>query len=329
MVELFDKQLTFLELLVEKGYVSFQSGKWWEGDPRDHGFSEAMTHGDVQHGGRHGDEGLTIGREGMGPIFDFITRAGDKPFFVWYAPFLPHTPHNPPEHLVARLTNQERNPERAKYLAMINWLDDTIGELLDFLEQTDKLDNTAVLYVVDNGWKQPTGSERMADSRAKMSPFDAGIRTPIILSWPGHIKQRRDEATLVSSLDLAPTILRLAGIEPPPNMSGVDLLSEINHSERQRLFGALFAHTAVDIHDPVANLKYRYVVRQDGWKLILPFLPNADVTLMIDGSEAEWMSPDTELYNVLEDPLEQNNLAQAHPELVDSLQSAIDGWWRP
>ncbi|MCA9021759.1 MAG: sulfatase-like hydrolase/transferase, partial [Planctomycetaceae bacterium] len=74
------------ELLGKIGYKSFQSGKWWEGNPSLAGFTSGMTHGDPKRGGRHGDLGLKIGREGMKPIFDFIDECGQAPFFLWYAP---------------------------------------------------------------------------------------------------------------------------------------------------------------------------------------------------------------------------------------------------
>ena len=93
------------------------------------------------------------------------------------------------------------------------------------------------------------------------------------------------------------------------------------------VFGELFAHTAVDIHDPVANLKYRYVVRKDGWKLILPYTPNREVMLMIRGDTAAWMGFEPELYNVVEDPHEQRNLAEEQPGLVDALRAEVNTWW--
>src|SRR5699024_30531 len=87
------------ERLGELGYRTIQTGKWWDGDWKEAGFTSGMTHSDPERGGRHGDEGLTIGREGMQPIEDFIAEAiaADDAFFVWYAPFLPHTPHTPPD----------------------------------------------------------------------------------------------------------------------------------------------------------------------------------------------------------------------------------------
>lgn len=88
---------TVPELLGEAGYLSHQSGKYWEGSYQRGGFTHGMTAGFPMPRGRHGDAGLTIGREGMEPVFDFIDEAveKEKPFFVWHAPFLPHTPTRP------------------------------------------------------------------------------------------------------------------------------------------------------------------------------------------------------------------------------------------
>lgn len=327
MVELFKKTKTVTEYLEEKGYVSHQSGKWWEGSPLEHGFTAGMTHGIVEEGGRHGDEGLKIGREGMEPVFDFIESAGDTPFFVWYAPFLPHTPHDPPERLLEKYTTPDRPLPVAKYYAMVEWFDETVGELVDYLEEHGHRENTLVLYVSDNGWIQAIGDQAMPDTRSKMSPYDAGMRTPIMLRWPGNVEPGRDETTLAGSIDLAPTILAASGIEVPDALAGLNLLNDAALDSRSELFGALFAHTAVEVDDPVANLKYRYTVREDGWKLILPYLPNEAVTIDINGRTAAWMHNEIELYNVLEDPLETNNLAEEFPDRVESMTNELERWW--
>ncbi|HEY3789824.1 MAG TPA: sulfatase-like hydrolase/transferase, partial [Urbifossiella sp.] len=76
MVAQFEKSPTLARLLGRAGYVSHQSGKWWEGNAcRCGGFTEAMTLGDPARGGRHGDEGLKIGREGLQPVYDFLDKA--------------------------------------------------------------------------------------------------------------------------------------------------------------------------------------------------------------------------------------------------------------
>ena len=99
LVALIDNVPTLPRLLAKKGYLSHQSGKWWHGSFKRGGFTHGMTHGDPKRGGRHGDAGLRIGRRGLKPIFAFIEEASEKPFFIWYAPFLPHTPHTPPKRL--------------------------------------------------------------------------------------------------------------------------------------------------------------------------------------------------------------------------------------
>lgn len=336
MERVFAQNANVMELLARSGYVSHQSGKWWEGSPLDHGFAAAMTHGDVARRGRHGDEGLVIGREGLDPIFDFISGRGQKaenggsqppPFFLWYAPFLPHTPHNPPERLLAKYQAGDRAERLAKYYAMVEWLDETVGELCDYLDENGLSENTIVIYLADNGWISAEDSLEQAKMRAKMSPYDMGVRTPVMVRWPGRVVPGRDDATLVSSIDIVPTVLAAAGVGIPENLPGVDLLDEAALAKRERLFGATFAHTAVDIGEPVANLKYRSVVREDGWKLIAPYVPNRDVTLMIRGTIADWMRFEPELYNLADDPFETEDLARQRPELVETLHASLQQWW--
>jgi len=80
-----DRSPTIADLLGEAGYLSHQSGKWWEGNFRRGGFTHGMTRGFPEPGGRHGDDGLKIGREGLDPVFGFIDEAtaAGKPFFLW------------------------------------------------------------------------------------------------------------------------------------------------------------------------------------------------------------------------------------------------------
>ena len=357
MERVFARNENVMQLLARSGYASHQSGKWWEGNPLDHGFTAAMTHGDVTRGGRHGDDGLTIGREGMDPIFEFVRHSVEgapahdqnsvepapKPFFIWYAPFLPHTPHNPPERLLEKYSAPDRPERVASYYAMVDWFDETVGELLDFLDgkgpwpsgegsapddaSLAALRNTVVLYVADNGWLPTEHRRDQAVARAKMSPYELGVRTPIMIRWPGRVEPGRDDRTLVSSIDLVPTILDAVGIEPSQSLPGISLLEAEALPQRKQLFGSTSAHTSVDVLDPAANLKYRTVVREDGWKLILPHEPNREVTLLIRGDIPDWMHFEPELYNVIDDPFETKNLAAENPEIVAELQDALREWW--
>jgi arylsulfatase A-like enzyme len=150
---------TLPQMLAKKGYLSFQTGKWWQGHFSRGGFTHGMT-----KGSRHGDDGLDIGRKGLDPIYDFIATAQQekKPFFVWYAPFLPHTPHTPPERLFNKYKDKTPSPHIARYWAMCEWLDETCGDLMKHLDEKGLRENTIVVYVTDNGWIQDPEAQRFA-----------------------------------------------------------------------------------------------------------------------------------------------------------------------
>lgn len=313
MIGFIDQVSTLPRRLAEKGHVSFQTGKWWQGHYRHGGFTDGMSHGDPDKGGRHGDEGLAIGRRTMQPIYDFIDRAGrdGKPFFVWYAPMMPHQPHNPPERLLAHYRDRTPSLRVAKYWAMCEWFDETVGQLLDYLERRKLADNTIVVYLADNGWIQDPDADRYA-AKSKQSPYDGGLRTPILVRWPGHVKPRKCEQPVIS-LDIAPTLLAAAGLKPDADMPGVNLLDEESVRRREAIFGECFTHNAVDIHDPASSLRYRWVIAGD-WKLIVPSRRN----------EARG---EPELYNLANDPDEKHNRAAEQKETVARLKARLDAWW--
>jgi uncharacterized sulfatase len=301
---------TLPKLLGARGYRSLQTGKWWEGDCRCGGFSEGMTHGDPEDGGRHGDEGLDIGRKTLEPIFDFVDDCGATPFFLWYAPFLPHTPHNPPARLLEKYRSPERSIHVARYQAMCEWFDETCGRILDHLDKKGLTESTLVLFLADNGWIQDPERAVFAP-RSKASPYDGGLRTPILLKWPGRVKPGRYEA-LAASIDVAPTVLAACGVAPPAGLPGLDLvaLSRGGGPDRSAVFGATFTHDVVDIDRPAKNVLYRWGV-EASWKLIWPVKPEAE----------------PELYDLAADPLELKDRAADEPERVERLKRLIDGWW--
>lgn len=297
-------------ILAEHGYACFQSGKWWEGNLKEGGFTAGMTHGDATRGDRHGDEGLKIGRQGNQPVYNFLESRGDKPFFIWYAPMLPHQPHNPPERLLAKYRDKTDSLHVAKYWAMCEWWDEQCGELLDHLEKKRLAENTLVVYLADNGWIPDPVAAKYAP-RSKRSPYEGGIRTPIILRWPAQLKPKYDNKSLVSSIDLAPTILAACGIEAPKEMQGVNLFQVANSkvSPRGAVFGEIYEHDVADIDHAEPGLLYRWCV-SGNWKLILPK----------DGKNIE-------LYDLSADPGERNNLSGSQPEEVKMLTKEIEHWW--
>lgn len=302
---------TLPRLMGDLGYRSLQTGKWWQGNFRHGGFTHGMT-----EGSRHGDQGLEIGRKTMQPMFDFITesREGKQPFFVWYAPMMPHEPHTPPERLYEKYRDVAPSPHVARYWAMIEWFDETVGQLLDYLDHQKLTENTIVIYVADNGWIQNVDGPHYAPG-SKQSPYDGGLRTPILIRWPGHIQPRSDATSLAMSIDIAPTLLRALGQSPAVNLQGINLLDEQALARRKAIFGECFTHNAVDLNNPAANLRWRWIV-SDEWKLIVPDAKNEP------GGQAE-------LYHIVADPFEKQNLAPHETKLVTEFRRQLDAWWDP
>ena len=319
---------SFVRSLSESGYLTHQSGKWWEGSYQDGGFTHGMTEGE-----RHGDKGLTIGRDGMQPVEGFIDHAvaQDQPFFLWYAPFLPHTPHNPPDRLLNKYRREGRALDVANYYAMIDWFDETCGQLLAGIEARGLSENTVIIYICDNGWApaSTTGDWPRDQAwkgyamRSKASPYENGIRTPVLISWPGSLSPEQEHG-FAHSIDLYPTIGALAGIEVPEELSGINLLDRAAVRARDTVYGSLHSTHNMTVGDPDDTLQYLWCIENE-WKLIMRF----------DGEDTSeykvlhtWDTAPFRLFNLEQDPGEKNDLAGARPKLVDRLRQKIEAWRR-
>jgi uncharacterized sulfatase len=313
------------KLLGKRGYLSHQSGKLWEGSYQHCGFTHGMTRGFPEKGGRHGDDGLKIGRQGMEPIAEFLDEAVEqqKPFFLWYAPFLPHTPHNPPERLLAKYRTGDRPITVAKYYAMCDWFDETCGELLKMIDDQGVRDNTLVVYVTDNGWIQNPSKNGYAP-RSKQTPYEGGIRTPIMYRWPGKFKPAM-RTELTSSIDIVPTMLAAAGAKIPNDLPGLNLMENLTTGkpiERDTIFGESFAHDIADIENPQASLLFRWAI-EGKWKLLLTY--DGETNRYTSTHPREEKRP--QLFDLQADPTEQTNVAAAHPEVVARLAKKIADWY--
>ena len=314
-IEGFTKRPNFVRTLTASGYHSLQTGKWWEGDPvKAAGFSDAMTHG-TDKGDRHGGEGLQIGRNGLKPIDDFLDTSSNRPFLLWYAPMLPHTPHNPPPDLLAKYQKLTDSEPVARYWANVEWFDRTCGEVLQHLDERGLRKNTIIVYVCDNGWIQdPTTANRDAE-RSKRTPYEGGVRTPIMISWPGKIVPRMDTEHLASTIDLWPTLAGLLGTSHPDDLQGINLTDDAAVKERSTIFGEQYNHDIASVDEPTRSLEHRWVI--DGyWKLIVPDAHNLPNSM-------------PELYDLQHDPREEKDLAKSDPERVERLNAKLNAWWQP
>lgn len=306
--------------------------------------------GGANGAGRHGDWGLMIGRvdyvndipdpvlpaptavnpisyaNTIVPMTDFIDDcvASDDPFFIWYAPFLPHSPFDPPEALRAKYdplvdeANEASSEDyEAKYYANIERLDGGIGALLDHLEATGVADNTMIIFICDNGW---ITNDNGGSTRSKRQPYDAGSRTPIIVHWPKTIKpggpiEPQFVTQPVSVIDMVPTALAAVGLEQSAEQRGINLMDLGAVNARDAVFCDVYAHDMASIEDPSQSLVARYVVK-DGWKLID----------FASGSDELYHLYDTSTGNPV-DPFETNNLVTVETAKFAELSALIDTWY--
>lgn len=343
--ELIRRVPTLPRLLAESGYRCLQTGKFWEGHWRNGGFTEGMTTftgppaSQAYGGGRklssgeivahgNGDHGLAIGRETMEPIETFIRdcEKDDTPWLVWYAPFLPHQPHDSPERfyeIAKRLPGVEAH--ELPYFAAIAQFDETVGRLVEFVEKNSDAGNTVFVFVADNGWTASRAPERgrpveFAHTKtSKRAPFDEGVRSPILIRWDGRVTPAT-HPELVSSIDLVPTLLKAAGLpqEVWSGMPGVDLLGD--RDPDRAVFGEIYPGDASELGHPERDIAYRWV-RQGEYKLIVP-----------EGKNPWGGFLDREgLFNVVDDPSERVNLIgeEGMKEMADGLRSLLDDWWNP
>jgi arylsulfatase A len=183
---LITKWPTLPGMLGRAGYASLQTGKHWEADYKTAGFTEG-TSAYTAEGKRNSFNGTIkgkgeIGRDTMQPIHDFVDRhsAAGTPFFIWYGVYLPHAPTNAPQKYRELFAGKGLKDYEIAYHANIAWLDDTIGDLIGYLDRKGLTENTVFLLVSDNGmvidpdpwWGGPGG---------KTSVAEMGLRSPILV----------------------------------------------------------------------------------------------------------------------------------------------------
>ncbi|MDF1863139.1 MAG: sulfatase-like hydrolase/transferase [Verrucomicrobiales bacterium] len=339
--ELIKKVPTLPRILSRQyGYRCLQTGKFWEGHWKNGGFTEGMTtfapppltqtyggirklaNGEkVAHG--NGDRGLQIGRETMEPIESFISECEkeETPWMVWYAPYLPHQPHDSPEQFydLAESTPGVREHE-IPYFAAIAQFDETVGQLIDFVEKNADAANTIFVFVSDNGWSPSTTPQKGREAEyahtksSKRAPFDEGVRSPILIRWDGVVKPEA-HPELVSSIDIVPTLLRTVNAKTK-EFPGRNLLGDLE-SDRA-VFGAIYPGDATSLGHPGRDVAYRWV-RKGDWKLILPV------------GDAPWGNylKGPALYEVAVDPKEtKNRISEEGSRVIaGQLEKLLDDWW--
>jgi arylsulfatase A-like enzyme len=189
------------------------------------------------------------------------------------------------------------------YLGCLASVDEGVGRLLDYLDQQGLADNTIVVYTSDQGFF--LGDDGLYDKRYMYEP---SLRMPLLIRWPGRIKQRSVCDAMVLNLDFAPTFLQSTGCPVPGNIQGESFLSIMQGERPSGWRRAMYYHYYE--HPSIASVRRHYGIRTDRYKLIHFYYD-------MDG----W-----ELYDLQKDPCELNNLYDV-PEyagLVSQLKTQLE-----
>ena len=323
-------------ILRSGGYHTTFVGKWHlAADPWNCGFSDVRTWL-PGGGGAYRDLDLAQGnsrdirkRPGFvqeifaNDAIEFLksSEAKAEPFFLWVAFTAPHAPTRPNPERVEKLYTGKSNeqlfppgfeapgPARdwVHYYEAISLLDEQVGRILETLRATRLAENTVVVLLGDNGF--------MMGSRGwngKVIPYEESIRVPLIISAPHLSTLRGRTSATATSLDLPPTFLRLAGIDPPKEWSGRNLLPVLQGKKNHGIDHAI-VEWADDQSQEFGDQAYR-LIRTETRKLILRLRPE---------------KPD-ELYELDADPHEsENRINEPRVQKTRSeLQRRLENWMR-
>jgi arylsulfatase A-like enzyme len=222
----------------------------------------------------------------------------------------------------------------ATYHENVTAMDYQVGDVLKWLDEKKLAENTVVFFFGDHGWGM---------SRGKRWLYDSGMRTPLVIRWPGVIRPETVREDLVAFIDFAPTVLTIAGVKPPERMQGRTCLGD-GVKERQYVFGARDRmDETFDRIRAVRDKEFKYI------RNYYPQLPYAQQILYMDemptmqvwrklASEDKLTGPQKlffaatkpkeELYDTDADPHEINNLANdpKYADKLKELRAALDKW---
>ena len=243
-----------------------------------------------------------------------------KPFFL-YLPFnAPHAPLQAPAGYLKRYAHLT-DKKRQVYASMVECLDDQVGRVVAALEQRGLTDNTLILFSSDNGGLPGVGGAANGKLRGQKGTLnEGGTRVCAFANWPGHIKPGTVVTEPLHIVDWFPTLVNLAGgsLQQQHPLDGRDLWPVITA-------GKPSPHEDILIN----AMPNSGAIRMGGWELVVNGhitandLENATAPKAGAKKDADSV---VELFNLTEDPYEQNNLAAQNPERVRQLRARLEAY---
>ncbi len=245
---------------------------------------------------------------------DFIENNADRPFFLYYPTMIPHVALQAPQEYIDRFPEQwDQEPyfgqrgylptprPRATYAAMIAFLDDAVGRILDSLDAHNLTDNTLIVFTSDNGASYAGGVDMaffnsVAGLRGRKGDlYEGGIRVPMIAAWPGRIPEGTTSNIPAAFWDLLPTLCDAAELPTPTTSDGLSLLPWMTTNEPP-------APPDRTLYWEFPGYAGQQAAMWDTYKAIRRNMQKGNLTIAI--------------YDLEADPAEQTDLAESRPDLV-------------
>ncbi|MCP4787687.1 MAG: arylsulfatase [Fuerstiella sp.] len=327
-------EVTMADVFSDSGYRTAMFGKWHLGDawpyaPRFRGFQEVVRHlagGIDEIGNPIGNDYFddTYYRNGVPEQIEgyctdvffaecqrFVTQPSDKPFFVYLPLNAMHGPHTVAERYSGPFTADGHGQVRAKFFGQIINFDENLGRLFECLETHKLTEDTIVIFMGDNGTAAGAGGRRSdvgfnAGMRGKKgSVYEGGHRVACFVRWPTRLKAGYETEQLTSCRDWLPTLIQWCDLAAPKDVSfdGQSLQPLIEGSIESWPDRTLFVERQGD-HPKLeqsadARARYpHYAVLTERWRLV-------------DGG----------LFNIVDDPAQEKNVAANHADVVRNLRS--------
>ena len=310
--------VTLPSILKQRGYQTSLIGKWHLGlEPENHPCRRGFDHfhgflGDMMDDYythlRHGHNYMReddVEIDPRGHATDLFTEwaaetirghaHSSNPFFLYLAYNAPHTPIQPPDEWIRRVREREPDakPERVKYVALVEQMDEGIGRVLDTLANTGQLSNTLVIYTSDNGGALRTGAYNGTLRGEKGDMYEGGIRVPACVMWPGHLPEGyvSDESALL--MDMFPTVCEAADVPIHHKIEGCSILPTLK-GDKQDFSDRIFYWTRREGGQRFLGLS-QHAVRRGNVKLLHngPFDPlelydlGGDPQEMVDNTQTQ------------------------------------------
>jgi arylsulfatase A-like enzyme len=328
-------EVTVAEGLGRAGYATGIFGKWHLGDnyplrPIDQGFQTGVWHlgggmsqpADPPESSGYFDAIYQVdGREERidGYCTDvfaqaclaFIEKHRDRPFFAYLPTNAPHTPLQVPDKYWKPYQEAGLDETTAKVYGMVENIDENVGRILRRLDELGLAERTIVIFLTDNG---PQQRDRYKGGlrAGKGTVYEAGIRVPFFVRWPERLRGGRTVDTIAAHIDVMPTLLAACGAAPPKDrkIDGRSLLplwtGEAGAWPDRTLFLQWHRGDVPQMYRDAAAVGQR-------WKLVMH----------LKGGE-----PRLELYDLVADPGEKQDVADGHPDVVKRLRAAYEGWFK-